>query len=102
VTDNVTGRKAFTKWMGAFLIFEREALSDFIDPLFELIESGMHGPVVQVKNIPERGERENPVMAFDIAEHILDRVTDKSERVQQNVHRVLRKMSIPDSKRPAR
>jgi hypothetical protein len=86
--------------MRASLIFEREALSDFIDPLFELIESGMHGPVVQVKNITKRGERENPVMAFDVAEHILDRVTDKCERVQQNVHRVLPK--IPDLTRPAR
>jgi hypothetical protein len=84
--------------MGAFLIFEREAFSDFIDPLFELIESGMHGPVVQVKNIAERGERENPVMTFDVAEHILDRVTDKSERIHQSVHRVLRKISIPDQK----
>jgi hypothetical protein len=73
-------------------MFEREALSDFIDPLFELIESGVHGTVVQVKNIAERGEPKNPVMAFDVAEHILDRVADKSERVQQNVHRVLPKI----------
>jgi hypothetical protein len=70
-------------------IFERQALSDFVDPLFELIESGMHGAIVEIENIAERDEPENPMVALDVVEHSLDRVTDKIDRVQHNIHGVL-------------
>jgi len=53
----------------------------------ERVEPGVQGAVVEVKNVAERGKAENPVMAFYVSEHSLDRVTDKGDRAQQIVHR---------------
>src|SRR6202012_3941611 len=41
-------------------IFQRQALSDFVDLLLDLVEPRVHGAVVQVEDIAERDEPENP------------------------------------------
>jgi len=46
--------------------FEGEPLSDFVDPLLERIESGVHRLVVKVENITSRQARENPGVGLDI------------------------------------
>jgi hypothetical protein len=71
------------------LIFERQALSDFVEALFEFVEPGVHRAIMQVENVTKRAKSENPMMAFDIAKHRLDRLTYKCDRVQQAFHRVL-------------
>src|SRR5271168_972323 len=68
-------------------IFDRQTLPDLVDPFLERVEPGVQGAVVEVKNITERGKAEDPVVAFDVSEHRLDRVTDKGDRAQQSVHR---------------
>jgi hypothetical protein len=44
---------------------------------------------VEIENIAEREYSEDPVMALDINQHRLDRVTDESKDIQQDVHRTL-------------
>ena len=73
-----------------FSEFEGEPLSDFVDPLLERIESGVHRLVVKVENITSRQERENPVVGLDIIQHLLDRVPERSYCTRQNVHRIPR------------
>jgi hypothetical protein len=70
-------------------IFDRKPFPDLVDPLFQRIEPGMQGTVVQVKNISQGGKSEDPVMGLDVIQDCLDRVPDEGERAQQNVHRVL-------------
>jgi hypothetical protein len=69
-------------------IFDRETLSDFIDPLVERIEARMDGPVVKVKYISARQKSENPVVRFHVDEDLLDRVTHGNNNVPQDVHRI--------------
>jgi hypothetical protein len=71
-------------------IFNGQTLSDFIDPLVERIEAGMKASVLQVENIAKAQKSENPVVTFHIDEHLLDRVTGRSENTPQSVHRIPR------------
>ncbi len=49
----------------------------------------MQGAVVEVEDVAEGKQSENPVMAFDIGQHRLDRVADKGDNAQQRVHDTL-------------
>src|SRR5262249_43322725 len=67
-------------------IFERQPLPDFINALLKRIEPGMQGSVVQIEDVTEGNEAENPVVGFHITQHRLDRVTDPGDNAQQRVH----------------
>jgi hypothetical protein len=69
-------------------IIDGEALPDFIDPLFERIEPCMKSAVVEVEDISECKQSEDPMVALDVNQNPFDRVTDESNDTQQNVHRV--------------
>ena len=71
-------------------IFNGETFPDFIYSLVQRIKSGVKTSVVKVKDIPAREKSENPVMAFDVDEYLLDRATDRNNNVPQNVHRTPR------------
>src|SRR5258708_2796569 len=67
-------------------IFDGEPLPDFVDPLFERVEPGMQGAVVEIEDIAKGKQSENPVVAFDISQHRFDRMADKGDNAQQRVH----------------
>jgi hypothetical protein len=46
--------------------------------------------VVKVKDVPASEKSENPVMSFHVDEYLLDRATDRNNKVPQNVHRTPR------------
>jgi hypothetical protein len=70
-------------------IFDGETLPYFIDPFVQRIEASVQAPVVKIKYVSPCQKSENPVMAFHIDDHLLDRVTAKSNDVQQGIHRIL-------------
>jgi hypothetical protein len=71
-------------------IFHGEALPDFIDPSVQRIEPCVERLVVKIKNIPAGQQPENPVVALDVVEDLLDRVADGNNNSQQDIHRILR------------
>jgi hypothetical protein len=77
-------------------MFGSEAPSDFVEPFIKRVEPGVKASIVEVKYIAKGCEAENPVVAFDVDEDLLDGVADKRQDTQQNVHRIPRseKMSF--------
>jgi hypothetical protein len=71
-------------------ILDGEAFPDFVDPLVERVEAGVNAPVVKVEDISQDQKSEDPVVTFDVDQHLLDRVTDRNNSVPQNVHRIPR------------
>jgi len=69
-------------------IFDRKALADFIEPALERIEPGVKAAVVKVEKITDREESKNPVMAFDIKQDLIDRMTDRGDHTQHSIHRI--------------
>jgi hypothetical protein len=69
-------------------IFDGETLPDFIDPFLERVQARVKASIVKVKYIAAGQEPENPMVSFDVDEHLLDRVTDKNQNVPQNIHRI--------------
>src|SRR5205814_9241753 len=67
-------------------IFDGEPLPDFVDPLLDGVEPRMQGTVVEIEDVAEGNQSENPVMAFDIGQHSLDRTADKGDNAQQRIH----------------
>jgi hypothetical protein len=76
--------------------FDGEAFPDFVYPLFQRVKSGVDGFIVKVKDIAAREGPENPVVALDVDQHLLNRVPHGHNRAQQNIHRIprLRKNGI--------
>ena len=70
-------------------ILDGKAFPDFVEALFERVEASMKRAIVEIENIAEREQSEDPVMALDINQHRLDRVSDESKDTQQVVHRTL-------------
>jgi hypothetical protein len=70
-------------------ILDGETLPDFVEALFERVEASMKRTVVEIEDIAKREQSEDPVMALDVDQHRLDRVTDESNDTQQDVHRAL-------------
>jgi hypothetical protein len=69
-------------------IFDGETLPDFIDPLVERIEPRVQASVLKIKKIADRQKPEKPVVAFDVDDHLFDRVTDGNDDVPHGVHHV--------------
>src|SRR6266436_8917243 len=67
-------------------IFNGETFPDFIYSLVERIKSGVKASVVKVKDVPACEKSENPVVSFHVDEYLLDRATDRNNKVPQNVH----------------
>ena len=74
-------------------IVDGKALPDFVDPLFERIEPGVKGAVVEVEDIAEGEQSEDPMVALDVNQHLFDRMTDERNNTDQDVHR----MSPPET-----
>jgi hypothetical protein len=71
-------------------IFNGETFPDFIYSLVQRIKPGVKASVVKVKDVPACEKSENPVMAFDVDEYLLDRATGRNNNIPQNVHRIPR------------
>src|SRR5581483_3759254 len=46
----------------------------------------MHGTVVEIEDVAERSQSENPVMRFDIGKHRFDRMSDRRKETPHDVH----------------
>jgi hypothetical protein len=69
-------------------IFNGETFPDFIDPFLERIQPRVKASVVKVKYVAAGQKSENPVVSFDVDQHLLGRVTDSNQNVPQDVHRI--------------
>jgi hypothetical protein len=56
----------------------------------------MNRPVVKVENISGCQKSKNPMVAFHVNQYLLNRVADRNNNGQQNVHRIppLEKMTF--------
>jgi hypothetical protein len=68
-------------------IFDRQAFADFIEPALERIEPGVKAAVVKIEKIADGEQSENPVMAFDVKQELIDRMTDRAKNTQRSIHR---------------
>ena len=69
-------------------VFDRKPLPHFVDPLVQRIEARVQGAVVQVEDVAERREAEDPVMGLDIVQHRFDRMANEGKDTQHHVHRI--------------
>jgi hypothetical protein len=58
-------------------MIDGETSPDFIDPLVERVEPRVKAAVVEMEQAPDQDEAKDPVMALDVGEYKLDRVTDR-------------------------
>jgi hypothetical protein len=86
----LTGQRRGRRFGPGPSILDGEAFPDFVDPLVERIEAGVNAPVMKVEDISHGQKSEDPVVTFDVDQHLLDRVTDSNNSVPQNVHRIPR------------
>jgi hypothetical protein len=58
-------------------ILDGRPLANSVDPLVDRIEPRMDGAIMEMEDIAQGGEAEDPVMAFDITQHRLDHMTGR-------------------------
>ncbi len=63
-----------------------KTLPDLISSLLKHVKSSMKAFVVKVKDVANDYQPEKPVVMFQVAENLLGRTTEESNKAQQKIH----------------